>query len=82
MPLERFQSARVADASQALEAATKLLDAGVDGLKLYAVTIGRNGVALPEPAIEALVKEAPRRGKPVFAHPTTAAGLMAAPAER
>jgi imidazolonepropionase-like amidohydrolase len=77
MPLERLQASRVADAPEAVEAATKLLDAGTDGLKLYAVTIGRNGVALPEIAIQALVKEAHTRGKPVFAHPTTGTGLMA-----
>ena len=75
---EKFQSARGTDTAEALEAARKLLDARTDGLKLYAVTIGRNGVALPEATIQALVKEAHSRGKPVFAHPTTEAGLMAA----
>jgi imidazolonepropionase-like amidohydrolase len=78
MPLDKFQTARVGDASEAVEAARKLLDAGTDGLKVYAVTVGRNSVALPEPAIQAVVKEAHSRGKPVFAHPTTEAGLMAA----
>ncbi len=53
-------------------------ETGTDGLKLYAVTVGRNGIALPEPVIQALVKEAHSKGKPVFAHPTTEAGLMAA----
>ena len=77
MPLEAFQTARVADATESLDAARKSLDAGVDGLKIYAVTVGRNGVALPEAAIEAAVKEAHRRGKPVFAHPTTVEGLTA-----
>src|SRR5262249_26464105 len=71
MPLERLQAPRVADAPEAVEAATKLLAAGTDALKLYAVTIGRNGVALPETAIQALVNEAHTRGKIVFAHPTT-----------
>ena len=78
MPLDKFQTARVGDASEAAEAARKLLDAGTDGHKVYAVTVGRNSVALPETAIQALVKEAHRRGKAVFAHPTTEAGLMAA----
>lgn len=77
MPLERFQTPRVEDATEAVEAARRLLDAGTDGLKLYAVTIGRRGIALPETAIQALVKEAHGRGEPVFAHPTTAADLMA-----
>jgi imidazolonepropionase-like amidohydrolase len=78
IPLDKFQSARGTDVSEAVDAARKLLENGTDGLKLYAVTIGRNGVALPEPVIQALVKEAHSRGKPVFAHPTTEAGLMAA----
>jgi imidazolonepropionase-like amidohydrolase len=77
MPLERMQIPRVADASEAIEAARKLLDQGTDGLKLYAVTPGRNGVAVPDGVIHALVKEGHSRGKPVFAHPTSAAGLMA-----
>jgi imidazolonepropionase-like amidohydrolase len=78
MPLDKFQTGRVGDASEAVEAARKLLDAHTDGLKVYAVTPGRNGVALSEPVIQALVKEAHSRGHPVFAHPTTEAGLMAA----
>ena len=77
MPLETIQIPRVADASEAIEGARKLLDAGTDGLKLYAATPGRNSVALPESVIQALVKEAHARGKPVFSHPTTAAGLTA-----
>jgi imidazolonepropionase-like amidohydrolase len=77
MPLERIQIARVTDASEAIEAARKGLDQGVDGLKLYAVTPGRNGVAMPDSVMQALVKEGHSRGKPVFAHPTSAAGLMA-----
>jgi Amidohydrolase family len=77
IPLEGLQTPRVADESEALAAAKQLLDAGTDGLKVYAVTIGRNGLALPESAIQAVVKEAHGRGKPVFAHPTTEAGLMA-----
>jgi imidazolonepropionase-like amidohydrolase len=78
MPLDKFQSARGMDTTEAVTTARKLLDARTDGLKLYAVTVGRNGVALPEATIQALVKEAHSRGKPVFAHPTTEAGLMAA----
>jgi imidazolonepropionase-like amidohydrolase len=78
MPLDKFQSARGVDVPEAVDAARTLLETGTDGLKLYAVTVGRNGVALPEPVIQALVKEAHSRGKPVFAHPTTEAGLMAA----
>lgn len=77
MPLERIQIPRVAEASEAVVAARKLLDEGADGLKLYVVTPGRNGVAMPDGVIRALVNEGHSRGKPVFAHPTSAAGLMA-----
>jgi imidazolonepropionase-like amidohydrolase len=78
MPLDKMQIARVDEPADAAAAARQLLDAGTDGVKLYAVTVGRNGLTLPEPAIQAVVKEAHGRGKPVFAHPTTDAGLMAA----
>ena len=78
MPLDKMQVARVDEPADAAAAAKQQLDAGTDGVKLYAVTIGRNGLTLPEPAIQAVVKEAHGRGKPVFAHPTTDAGLMAA----
>jgi imidazolonepropionase-like amidohydrolase len=78
MDLEKFEMARIAEPSDAVRASKKLLDAGTDGLKFYAATPGRNSVVLPEGAIEAGVKEAHQRGKPVFAHPSTAAGLLAA----
>jgi imidazolonepropionase-like amidohydrolase len=77
MPLERIQIPRVAEASEALVAARNLLDEGTDGLKFYAAAPGRNGVAMPDSVISALVKEGHSRGKPVFAHPTSASGLMA-----
>ena len=78
MPLDKMQIARVDEPADAAAAAKQQLDAGTDGVKLYAVTIGRNGLTLPEPAIQAVVKEAHGRGRPVFAHPTTDAGLTAA----
>jgi imidazolonepropionase-like amidohydrolase len=77
MPLQAFQIARVGDAAEGVAAATRLIDAGTDGVKLYAVTVGRNGLVMPESASQAIVKEAHRKGKPVFAHPTTEAGLLA-----
>jgi imidazolonepropionase-like amidohydrolase len=77
IPLDKLQNPRVSEPAEAHDAATKLLDGGVDGVKLYAVTIGRNGISLPDPAIASLVHETHKRGKIVFAHPTTAAGLMA-----
>jgi len=67
----------VADAAQAQAAAKKLLDAGTDGIKLYAATWFPPFVSLTEDTIRAAAGEAHRRGKPVFAHPTSAAGLLA-----
>jgi imidazolonepropionase-like amidohydrolase len=77
MPHERIQLPRVADSAEAAGIARKLLDAGTDGLKLYVVAPVRNGGAMSDSVIEAVVKEAHNRGKPVFVHPTTADGLMA-----
>jgi imidazolonepropionase-like amidohydrolase len=77
MPQERIQLSRVAEASEAVEVARKLLDAGADGLKFYSGLGGRNAAALPDSVIQALVKEGHGRGKPVFAHPGSAAALVA-----
>jgi imidazolonepropionase-like amidohydrolase len=77
MPHERIQLPRVADAAEAAVIARKLLDAGADGLKLYTGAPARNGGAVADGVIEALVKEGHSRGKPVFVHPTSADGLMA-----
>jgi imidazolonepropionase-like amidohydrolase len=68
----------VADATEALAASKKLLDAGTDGIKVYAATWFAPFVALPQSAIEAAAKEAHSRGKLVFAHPTNREGLLAA----
>ena len=74
----RLQTPEIADVADALAAAKKLLDAGVDGIKLYAATWYPPFVALPEEAMRAASEEAHRRGKPVFAHPTNRMGLLAA----
>ena len=76
--LMRNQSIEVADGAAALAAAQQLLDAGADGVKLYAATFFPPFATLPESAIRAAVDEAHRRGKPAFAHPTSKAGLLAA----
>jgi imidazolonepropionase-like amidohydrolase len=77
MPHEKIKLPRVADATETAEIARKLLDDGVDGLKLYVVAPGRDGGTVPDSVIEALVKEGHSRGKPVFVHPSTTAGLLA-----
>ena len=77
MPHEKIQLPLVAEAAEAAGIARKLLDDGADGLKLYVVAPGRNGGVVSDSVIEALVKEGHSKGKPVFVHPTTTAGLMA-----
>jgi len=74
----RMPSPEVAGADEARVAAMTLLDAGTDGVKLYAATWYPPFVALSGPAIRAAVAEAHRRAKPVFAHPTSRDGLLAA----
>jgi imidazolonepropionase-like amidohydrolase len=75
MALRQYE---VTNASEALAAATKLLDAGTDGLKMYAAASFPPYATLPDEVICAAVQEAHRRNKPVFAHPTSRDGLLAA----
>jgi imidazolonepropionase-like amidohydrolase len=74
----RGQSPEVADGAEALAASKRLLDAGTDGIKLYAATWYPPFVALPESAILAAVNEAHLQGKHVFAHPTNREALLLA----
>ena len=74
----RVTTPEAGNAAEALAAATDLLDAGTDGIKLYAATWAPPIVSLPQDAIEAAVREARRRGKPAFAHPSNRNGLLAA----
>jgi imidazolonepropionase-like amidohydrolase len=61
---------------QAASAARRLLDAGVDAVKLF---VSSPGIApIPEAVMAPAVAEAHRAGKPVFAHPNNAADLLAA----
>jgi imidazolonepropionase-like amidohydrolase len=71
-----FPAPEIADAAQAAAASKKLLDEGVDGIKLSASS-PRSG-SLPESAIQAAVNEAHRLGKPVFVHPNSGADVLAA----
>jgi imidazolonepropionase-like amidohydrolase len=67
---------QVADAEQAITASKKLLDTGVDGIKLFASAPSRT--SLSQSTMEAAVKEAHRLGKPVFVHPNTGEDVLAA----
>lgn len=68
----------VTNAVEARAEAKKLLDAGTDGLKIFAAASSPPFPTLPDEAIRAAVNEAHRRNKPVFAHPTSREGLVAA----
>jgi imidazolonepropionase-like amidohydrolase len=69
-------SQEIADRAEAETVARALLDSGVDGIKLF--MSAPSGTALSQSAIDGAVKEAQRRGKPVFAHPNSSADVLAA----
>lgn len=76
MGLMRTPLPEIADAAQAAAASRKLLDEGVDGIKLFASSPG--SAPLPPSAIQAAVSEAHRLVKPVFVHPNTGPDVLAA----
>ncbi len=76
MGVMKFAAPEIADAGQAASAARKLLDEGVDGIKLFISS--PRGPALAVHVVEAAVKEAHRAGKPVFLHPNTGADVLMA----
>jgi len=66
----------IADAAQASAASKKVLEQGVDGLKLF--VSAQRGATLPESAVQAAVDESHRMGRPVFAHPNTGTDVLTA----
>lgn len=76
MGLMKFPAPEIADAAQAAAAAKKLLDEGVDAVKLFASS--PRSPSLSENAFQAAADEAHRAGKPVFVHPNTAADVLTA----
>jgi imidazolonepropionase-like amidohydrolase len=76
MGLMKFPAPEVADAAQAAAAARKLLDEGVDAIKLFASS--PRGPSLSESTFQAAADEAHRAGKPVFVHPNSAADVLTA----
>jgi imidazolonepropionase-like amidohydrolase len=66
----------VSSAAEASAAARKLLDEGVDGIKVYATSLGSPPFVLSEAEIAAAAHEAHLRGKLVFAHPQIREGLL------
>jgi imidazolonepropionase-like amidohydrolase len=70
-------ASEVADnATQAAEAARRLLDSGVDGIKLFGSAPSK--ASLSQSTIEAAVNEAHKLGKPVFLHPNTGTDVLTA----
>jgi imidazolonepropionase-like amidohydrolase len=72
----RIQFPEVSSAAEAGAAARKLLEEGVDGIKVYATSLGQPPAVLSEAEIAAAAHEAHRRGKLVLAHPHTREGLL------
>lgn len=71
-----FPAPEITDAAQASRAAQRLLAAGADGIKLFPSS--PRGARIPDDAIAAAAAQARRAGKPVFAHPESAADIAAA----
>lgn len=69
-------SAEVQSTEQAIERVRQQIKDGADGIKLFTGSITAQGVLpMPEELAKALVSEAHRLGKPVFAHPSNTEGL-------
>ena len=74
----KFPVPEIRDAAQASAAARKLLQEGVDGIKIHLQPPPAPNPKFPESAIAAAVSEAHRAGKPVFVHPNSGADVLAA----
>jgi imidazolonepropionase-like amidohydrolase len=73
-----FPAPEITDAAQATAAAKKLLDAGVDGIKVHLQPPPPPNPHFPESAIAAAATAAHRAGKPAFVHPNSGADVLAA----
>lgn len=73
-----FPAPEIADPGQAVVSSRKLLDEGVDGIKLHLQPPPPPNPPFPESAIAAAVSEAHRSGKPVFVHPNTGRDVVVA----
>jgi len=73
---QHIPSGEVESAQQALARVRQQIRDGADGIKIFAGAIVADGVLpLPADIAKAIVDEAHRAGKPVFAHPSNQAGL-------
>jgi imidazolonepropionase-like amidohydrolase len=76
--LMTFPAPEVTEPAQAADAARRLLDDGVDGIKVHLQPPPPPKPPLPESAIAAAAAQAHRLGKPVFVHPNGGADILAA----
>jgi imidazolonepropionase-like amidohydrolase len=69
----------VESSAQGVERVRQQIRDGADGIKIFAGSIEPGSVLImPEDVAKAIVSEAHRAGKPVFAHPSNAAGIEVA----
>jgi len=73
-----FPAPEVLDGAQAAAAAKKLIDEGVDGIKVHLQPPPPPNPPMQESAIAAAVSVAHSAGKPAFVHPNTGADVLAA----
>jgi imidazolonepropionase-like amidohydrolase len=73
----KFSAPEITNSAQASAAARKLLDQGVDGIKVHLQPPPPPNPPFPESGISAAVREAHQAGKPVFVHPNTGADVVA-----
>ncbi len=74
--IEPLKLPEATDPQQAVLHVQQQIDSGADGIKLWTGSPTRHGtVYMPAPIVTAIVKEAHRLGRPVFAHPTDNRGL-------
>lgn len=72
-------SAEVESITQAIQRVRQQIKDGADGIKIFSGSITAKGVLpMPMDLAKAIVIEAHREGKPVFAHPSNAEGLEVA----
>ncbi len=76
MGLMKFAAPEITDPAEAAAAAKKLLDQGVDGIKLFASS--PRSAALPASVFQAAADVAHRASKPVFVHPNSGADVLTA----
>src|SRR5580693_1009789 len=77
--IEPLKLPEATDPQQAALHVRQQIDSGADGIKLWTGSPTSHGtVYMPAPIVTAIVQEAHRLGRPVFAHPTKNQGLTIA----